>query len=367
MCQAKTSVRFSSVLVWTFLSSLTFGFCSIWCLHFVAMLACELDLHIGINVPLTILSSVLAVFFTFAALASDMLWETYRQGRRKNRRPRKRGRTRKKTGDRTGSGSGSWANGTTLHPNLVEQEDGYKSDGEEITESDDLLRGRSPGTDRRPLPRTDSALIPRPLSMNTTVNGDSTQKSIALSPTVSAAGMSRQSSEYSESRRSSITGSTHGSHGLTNIMNIAHRSAAPAKNAFVATGEALYLGCTRRNIIKGFLWSLAVSGMHYVGIAALRIPEGHYTLNPFLVVLSGLISWVVCLVGVILMSRIESHLAQQFLFSVVASVGVAAMHFTGNHPSCFQRPMAKCILQEWQPSLSGPMLSPPNLEAILLP
>ncbi len=36
MCQARMSVRFSSVLVWTILGSLTFGFCSIWCLHFVA-------------------------------------------------------------------------------------------------------------------------------------------------------------------------------------------------------------------------------------------------------------------------------------------------------------------------------------------
>ena len=35
----------------------------------MAMLACELDLPIGINVPLTLLSAVLAVLFTFTALA----------------------------------------------------------------------------------------------------------------------------------------------------------------------------------------------------------------------------------------------------------------------------------------------------------
>lgn len=118
-------------------------------------------------------------------------------------------------------------------------------------------------------------------------------------------------------------------------MHIARRSTAPAKNAFITTGEALYSGCKPRNIVKGFLWSLAVSGMHYVGIAALQIPKGHLTLNPFLVVLSGLISWIVCLVGVILMDRIETHLAQQFLFSVVASTGVAAMHFTGMFVTCY--------------------------------
>jgi NO-binding membrane sensor protein with MHYT domain len=38
---------------------------------------------------------------------------------------------------------------------------------------------------------------------------------------------------------------------------------------------------------------------------------------------------VVCVVGCIFMSQMETHLAQQFLFSFVATTGVAAMHFTG--------------------------------------
>lgn len=84
------SLHFSSVLIWTILGSLTFGFCSIWSLHFVAMLACELDLPIGINVPLTLLSAMLAVFFTFAALASDLLWDTYMSSTRRHHRILKR-------------------------------------------------------------------------------------------------------------------------------------------------------------------------------------------------------------------------------------------------------------------------------------
>ena len=140
----------------------------------------------------------------------------------------------------------------------------------------------------------------------------------------------RRPSDQSTSRRSdSLMGSTYSSYGLSNIMNIAYRGTSPAKNAFITTGEALYAGCTRRNIIKGFLWSLAITSMHYVGIAALRIPQGDITFEPPLVILSGLISWAVCLVGCILMSQIESHLTQQFLFAAVACTGVAAMHFTG--------------------------------------
>ena len=69
--------------------------------------------------------------------------------------------------------------------------------------------------------------------------------------------------------------------------------------------------------------------MHYAGIAALRIPQGYTILEPSLVMLSGLISWIVCVVGCILMAQIETHFAQQFLFAIVACCGVAAMHFTG--------------------------------------
>ena len=149
----------------------------------------------------------------------------------------------------------------------------------------------------------------------------------------------RRPSEQSISRRSdSFVGSTHSSYGLGNIMNLAYRGTSPAKNAFLATGEALYAGCTRRNILKGFLWSLAITSMHYVGIAALRIPQGDFTLEPLFVILSALLSWVVCLVGCILMSQIETHLTQQFLFAIVACIGVAAMHFTGMYlPQIHQR------------------------------
>src|ERR1700744_5550325 len=77
MCQARTSRYLSGVLVWTILGSLTFGFCSIWSLHFIAMLACELPLLISLNVPLTVLSALLAVTFTFLALASDIMRERY--------------------------------------------------------------------------------------------------------------------------------------------------------------------------------------------------------------------------------------------------------------------------------------------------
>jgi len=336
MCQARTSVYFSSVLIWKLLTSLTFGFCSIWSLHFVAMLARELDVPIDIDVPLTILSSVLAVFFTFAALTFDLLWDRFRQGSWQRRQLRKRERSMMaSTG---GTGSSLWTGGAKPYSESFEQEEGENSEDEEASEHAELLQDHSPDVDLDLPYRTTSELDSPTISAYPAARSDTVQEWPPRSPTVSNTETSKPSCNCSDSRRDSrrpsLMGSMQSSHGMANIMNFAHRSTAPAKNAFVTTGEALYTGCTRRNIIKAFLWSLAVSGMHYVGIAALRIPDGHYKLNPPLVVLSGLISWVVCLVGVILMLRIETNLAQQILFSVVASTGVAAMHFTGKSVFC---------------------------------
>jgi len=92
---------------------------------------------------------------------------------------------------------------------------------------------------------------------------------------------------------------------------------------------ALWYGLTYANITKGFFWSLAITSMHYSGVMALRVPEGKCTLEPGLVLLSAVISWVVCSVGCILMAQMESFLIQQVLFSAVATTGIAAMHFTG--------------------------------------
>ena len=371
MCQARMSIHFSSVLVWTILGSLTFGFCSIWSLHFVAMLACELDLPIGINVPLTLLSAALAVSFTFAALASDLLWDKYMNGRQRNRRTLKRERPPSSLTESPTLNARDPSSQSLL--DSIEEDDQEREEGDEYEEGrydQDAEDSQSPllspqsyfqqGRNRTFNPDTPPKtppISPQPLlhrDIGNKASGTNLNGSAAETPTkysVNSPGRTtptrigspegstgllefpkyqRRPSEQSISRRSdSFMGSTHSSYGLGNIMNLAYRSTSPAKNAFIATGEALYAGCTRTNIAKGFLWSLAITSMHYVGIVALRIPQGDFTLEPPLVVLSGLISWVVCFVGCVLMSQIETHLTQQFLFAIVACTGVAAMHFTG--------------------------------------
>ncbi|KAL8678390.1 MAG: hypothetical protein Q9186_005258 [Xanthomendoza sp. 1 TL-2023] len=273
------------------------------------MLACQLDLPIGINAFWTVLSALLAVFFTFVALASDLLWEKYRTSSKRRRQVRT---TRRKYRDTTLSDQDA------SEPLLISPE---------IEDQDSVME--QPPVDLS----TATTAIQR--SERSESNGDNPRPALGKRNSSVMNGAARRSRRNSSSdslasgRSSSFTSTSHSSGGLRDMLNLAYQTTAPAKNAFVATGERLYLGCTTKNIIKGFLWSLAITSMHYVGIIALKIPQGHITFNAFLVVLSAVISWVVCLVGCILISKIEVHLTQQLLFAAVASTGVAAMHFTG--------------------------------------
>jgi NO-binding membrane sensor protein with MHYT domain len=369
MCQARDSHRFSTTLIWTMLGSLAFGFCSIWSLHEVAMLACELDLPIGIDVPLTILSSVLAVVFTFAALASDMLLDRYNRVRQK-RRPRwKKERSRRASSNRPNSSTRDRELSEPLLSSIGEDEENqgriedlelaqpshpsfdYRSsldmDDNTVFGTDSQAESPSPaqpalevdpaqpylavpppnGKPSPGSPRNHSSPGPQPPTPPRPQCGSGSEASFShmLRRTSSLRSASTQSFSFLENSSSS----TLRPENLVGLHGVHRNGLSSTKNAVCVMGNALYTGCTRKNIIKGFLWSLAITSMHFVGLLALSIPEGYFALNPLLVFLAATISWAVCLVGCILMAQMETHLAQQFLFSVVATSGVTAMHFTG--------------------------------------
>ena len=262
MCQARVSPNFSAALIWTILGSLTFGFCSIWSLHFIATLACELDLQIGINVPLTLLSSVLAVSFTFAALTSDLLWERYSQG------PRRKERSFRTNGEPNPFGRRKNATESSRRPLLAPmgEGDGPQDEFVEGPSSLDIMRNSPLDVDDnttlgdvRPMepPHDREQALP----IKTHAVHDQT---IPLLPELDSTtgftdSLQGTLSDHSISRRSSIGSTSTSSYGLSTIMNLAYRSTKPAKNAFLATGEALYGGFTGKNITKGFLWSLAIT------------------------------------------------------------------------------------------------------------
>ena len=284
-CQARISRYFPGVLVWTLLGSLTFGFCSIWSLHEVAMLAYELDLRIGIDVSLTVLSSFLAVGFTFIALASDTLWDRYKRGRRGDRSKRKGREVRnlsKNSKNSIAMGEGSFE---PLLPQSLQAVDDRSLSGEHQAEaatspfiSEQMPSRGSSGDIKFPHENLiDTQLstrsLPHPDPVHVLLNSPPEILTSTDMPTADLlrnsdrrrtseesleAATESSSNEFTESRDSSpYDDSNTSSFGLGNIMSMrSYRKTTPVfKNAFVATAFFLYTGISARNVVKGLLWS----------------------------------------------------------------------------------------------------------------
>lgn len=405
MCHARLALSFTSVCIWTGLASLVFGFCSIWCLHEVAMLACQFDLQIGIDAPLTVLSALLAVVFTWIALASDLMWDRWRRHCRRKKRNLRISRTKIST-------RYALDNVDVHQPGTTPLLSSHAAQGDDDGDHDYLqgdhsqsirIKEGSLALAEQGQSRSSSPLSPGPLLLKPPSNGfgydaaapgqgsfsngissaskawlasgagaspetiqDSPQPlSRAASELDLTDTMTRTSSDYSSTRRgSNATGSSSGYLGLSSAMGMVYRRGTTTGNAFVRTGKALYAGCTIRNIAKGLFWSIAITSMHYVGIRGLRIPNGFFHLSPTLVLASGLISWAVCVVGVILMADMETHLLQQLLFSAVATTGVAAMHFTGMQAATFWSNKPPSEIRGYPPALANSVIAVAGMTCI---
>jgi signal transduction histidine kinase len=356
------------------------------------MLACEFDLKIGVNTPLTVLSTILPVFFTFLALGSELLWDRWHAVRRRKKRISRKSRQRTTALSPIPKASRHNLQPVlSLRPVMEEEEEnddegGNYHDDEETAPDQPLLspshrsasrdfaitNGAGQVTDftllhqhtgasfdaglqpSSPMSLISPGILPRdgfrPIMSRSAsgrslpslkvVTTQSLRDDASLgfrddASTLSSGSFGQSSSDGSTLRRESSTGSST-SFGLSSAMGLAYRRApASTVNAFVATAKILYFSMTPRNIIKGFLWSIAITSMHYSGIYGLEIPQGKVVLNPWIVLASAAISWIVCIVGAICMAEMEARLSQQLLFSIVATTGVAAMHFTGMRAATF--------------------------------
>jgi hypothetical protein len=263
MCHARLSLHFSSVLLWSLLGSMIFGFCSVWSLHEVAMLACQFDLKIGINAPLTVLSSLLAVMFTFVALSGDLLWSRYRarRGRRKSRvkQPSQDHNARSLSNPRrTDSDDRAMVPLLDTHDS---EEGEIENDGTNSAPPDNYPRSAPPL-----LRSTYPELPPSPGSSNRYSIASSSDMPWARDQIIGmdtppeqhvTEGSGSQTSSFAV-RNSSISSSL----GLGSaLVNLTNRAKGPAGNAFVATANLLYTGAGCRSSGKGFLWSLAITSM----------------------------------------------------------------------------------------------------------
>jgi NO-binding membrane sensor protein with MHYT domain len=321
MIQARLSAGLSSVLTWIFIISVTFGFCASWSLHFVGMLACKLDLPIGLNLGITIFTGLLAVTFTFVALGADLLWRYYKG---------------KATllGDESGE-----LDAEADYPNSYvrpSQEDSRPLLDQDLEDDFEDYQAVTPNSARNR--KAVQQEYSRAVQNETNSHAATANFRDIPSPVIQENGVDDTPEPYVSSTtlplgtsesRSSFTQRDSNLGGRYDLKGMAYQGIGPTQNAFVATYQGIYSGMCWKAVWMGLLWSLSLTCMHYGGLSAMQIPGGFLTLYPPLVIMSAIISWVVCIIGYIYMVNIEPHLTQQVLFSTVAALGIAAMHFTG--------------------------------------
>lgn len=311
MIQAHLSSNFFTVFSWIAIISLTFGFCASWGLHFVGMLSCKLDLPVGLDVGLTLLSAVLAVAFTFAALGAELLWKRYNANKRWNAADRRPNPI------------------VTVAADLQEGEPSIPLLGE-YSANGRISRDGVYG--QRVIESSRIDAYPQQSGVVSTVGPLGTSTAPLRSQEFHRRASDASFSEHMSSSGSRTSGSQLdliiGSSQL-DLQSMAVHRTAPTQNVFVATYYGILGGMSWTAVVMGLVWSLSLTCMHYGGLLAMRIPEGRLAFNPVLVVISAIISWVVCIAGYIYMINIEPRISQQVLFSAVAASGIAAMHFTG--------------------------------------
>lgn len=315
MIQARTSTKFTHVLTWVLIVSLTFGFCSSWSLHFVGMLSCSLDVPIGLDVGLTLFTGALAVGFTFISLGKDVLRNSYFQNSRKE--------LSRNVTESAVVGDDEDAVLPLLEGELNESRLSLE---QAITISDTAVTQISQPTAGREYSEPVFAKHFNPASVGEGA-GNTEQQNQSLGVISAGPG--------SEERAGPDQHWSIGNSRVDGLVSMATQGNEPHnRNAFSATLNGLWAGFCLEAVLMGLLWSLSLTCMHYGGLFAMEIPEGYMSLNPLPVVISAVISWVVCIAGYIYMTNVEPFLSQQVLFSIVAAVGIATMHFTGK--STFQ-------------------------------
>jgi len=290
---------------------------------------------------------VLAVVFTFFALTSDLLYNHYNLRHQNKQAARKRS-VHSASGDASSTHLGRWSSGNPSRGQSLPEHDArvqsetstpYEQSSEPTWSQEagtEAVAASGAASSRPGLWRASSAL-----RSTDSLSIPLLQESMPGNPEYNGDGITNERDYLrlprpllSDSRRQRKTSASvvstvgHGSLFSTESLRAyAFRTTDP----ILATGTRFWAGCTLVNISKGLLWSLAITGMHYIGIWALQVPNGACILERHFVILSAFISWFVCVVGAILMAHMEMHIGRQLLFAVIATVGVATMHFTGRY------------------------------------
>ncbi|KAI0370135.1 hypothetical protein BV20DRAFT_944733 [Pilatotrama ljubarskyi] len=366
--------------VWTFFASIAFGFCAIWAMHFVGMLACRLDVEIRFDIPLTILSAVVAVAFTFAALASPYATEAIENSapvRTLSRWNRDIFATVSHlvAGRSSDDLEAAYAPIRTTDPDdhvgspLLRR--AYVDEADLEGSSDDEDAGRHGVSSDRPYLtdiRPDGLISPAeavnpigpsssqaaPVSERTSSSHKSPARSPArarlLHRALAPSAVSRASEDSTPSSSTTTTSSSSGSSFTRNLSGTTLENSSSS-----SWGEALHSGLSRETrlrikarakerplpefgwgywlkrhyksitvllCVRAAIWAAAIVFMHYCGMWAMEIPEGRILWDMRIVALSYLVAFA-------------THFGRQMVFSTLAALGCCSMHYTGMAAATF--------------------------------
>ncbi|KIP04325.1 hypothetical protein PHLGIDRAFT_25656 [Phlebiopsis gigantea 11061_1 CR5-6] len=99
--------------------------------------------------------------------------------------------------------------------------------------------------------------------------------------------------------------------------------------------KTYYSSVTLVVALRAAIWGLAIVFMHYCGMWAMEIPEGRIVWNWDIILLSYIVAFTVCFIGCVFMVHMEVHFGRQVLFSTIAALGTCSMHYTGMRAATF--------------------------------
>lgn len=260
-------------LFWISLAAVCFGGTGIFCMHFIAMLAVELDVPVHYAAGETMFTAFIAIFGMFFALVLNV-----------------------DPPERSTAGTMSWL----WHQYI---------DVLSRTFWSRCWRRDTRGRISLPYNRIDADLRTH------TDDSEMSQQLEEQSSTVDSDSMYRDF-DLREVRQAA------GNRAVDNMGSV---------RGFLV---ALSNDCTPKILMSGALLGLNVFAMHYLGMRAMKF-EGRIRYNRFLVLLSFLEAWLASVVALISMP-VETDTRRQLTFSIVASIAVSGLHYIGMFATTFE-------------------------------
>ncbi|KAH9817887.1 hypothetical protein DFH28DRAFT_1080989 [Melampsora americana] len=324
--------------LWMALASITYGSISIWSLHFLAMLSQTFEgIDVSFHPVYTILSALVATFFTFAALISS--------ARSPFRHPF--------TSTRPFSSLS-----TALSPpldrsspfnffNRLRRRKSSPVISEEVELDNEFLLEAGQGTCSSLSSRSSSPVPPsKDLQCSPRTLSPSSNKYIdrRYVPKTLSGNRTRFPSSHSPNLRSYNLGwGTEVDHDVMEEededeteeklefqSNNHHRHLSSARHnppILLRLGREVREGASVVHGLKALIWGSAIALMHHIGMKAMNIPEGRVIWNPVYIALSCSLVFVVSWLGCITIDQMDFHLSRQLLFATLTSLGAFGFHY----------------------------------------